>query len=91
MIHVATIISGDGFLGLGSMLSLIVLILFIFRKKSQNIDNAIKELTYIAEMSLIIGLFLLTVGNFLGGVWAMRVGGDIGAGIAKRLGQLLQS
>jgi len=70
MIHVATIISGDGFLGLGSMLSLIVLILFIFRKKSQNIDNAIKELTYIAEMSLIIGLFLLTVGNFLGGVWA---------------------
>jgi cytochrome c-type biogenesis protein CcsB len=70
MIHVATIISGDGFLGLGSMLSLIVLILFIFRKKSPNIDNAIKELTYIAEMSLIIGLFLLTVGNFLGGVWA---------------------
>jgi len=70
MIHVATIISGDGFLGLGSMLSLIVLTLFIFRKKSPNIDNAIKELTYIAEMSLIIGLFLLTVGNFLGGVWA---------------------
>ncbi len=71
MIHVATIISGDGFLGLGSILSLLVLILFIMRRNSHNnIDRAIKELSSIAEMSLIVGLFLLTIGNFLGGVWA---------------------
>ncbi len=72
MIHVATIISGDGFLGLGSILSLLVLILFIIRGKDghSNIDKSIKELTSIAEMSLIVGLFLLTIGNFLGGVWA---------------------
>jgi len=71
MIHVATIISGDGFLGLGSVLSLLVLILFIMRKDGdENIDRSIKELTNIAEMSLIVGLFLMTVGNFLGGVWA---------------------
>ena len=71
MVHVATIISGDGFLGLGSMLSLLVIILFIMKKDGkENIDRAIKELTNIAEMSLIVGLFLLTVGNFLGGVWA---------------------
>jgi ABC-type transport system involved in cytochrome c biogenesis permease subunit len=72
MIHVATIISGDGFLGLGSILSLLVLVLFIIRGKNghSNIDKSIKELTSIAEMSLIIGLFLLTIGNFLGGVWA---------------------
>lgn len=71
MIHVATIISGDGFLGLGSILSLLVLILYTFRSKGhQNIDRSIKELTNLSEMSLIIGLFLLTVGNFLGGVWA---------------------
>ena len=72
MIHVATIISGDGFLGLGSILSLLVLILFIVRGKegSANIDRSIKELTNLAEMGLIIGLMLLTVGNFLGGVWA---------------------
>ena len=71
MIHVATIISGDGFLGLGSMLSLLVLILFIMKRKdNKNIERSIKELTNIAEMSLIVGLFLLTVGNFLGGVWA---------------------
>ena len=71
MIHVATIISGDGFLGLGSTLSLLVLILFIMRKDGkENIDRAIKELTNISEMSLIVGLFLVTIGNFLGGVWA---------------------
>ena len=72
MIHVATIISGDGFLGLGSILSLMILILFIIRGKSRtgNIDRSIKELTNLSEMALIIGLMLLTVGNFLGGVWA---------------------
>ncbi len=72
MIHVATIISGDGFLGLGSILSLLVLILYIIRGKNgtENIDRSIKELTNLSEMGLIIGLFLLTVGNFLGGVWA---------------------
>ncbi len=70
MIHVATIISGDGFLGLGSILSFLVLILFIIRGKNKRIDLSIKELSSISEMSLIIGLFLLTVGNFLGGVWA---------------------
>jgi cytochrome c-type biogenesis protein CcsB len=72
MIHVATIISGDGFLGLGSILSLFVLILFIIRKENnkESIDRSIKELTNLAEMSLIIGLMLMTVGNFLGGIWA---------------------
>ncbi len=71
MIHVATIISGDGFLGLGSILSLFVLILFILRREgNENIDRSIKELTNLSEMSLIIGLILLAVGNFLGGVWA---------------------
>jgi len=72
MIHVATIISGDGFLGLGSILSLLVLVLFIIRGKNgnENIDRSIKELTNLSEMGLIIGLMLLTVGNFLGGVWA---------------------
>jgi cytochrome c-type biogenesis protein CcsB len=72
MVHVATIISGDGFFGLGSILALLVLILYILRGKngSENIDRSIKELTNLSEMGLIIGLMLLTVGNFLGGVWA---------------------
>ena len=56
MIHVATIISGDGFLGLGSILSLLVLILYIIRGQGkENIDRSIKELTNLSEMSIIIG------------------------------------
>ncbi len=44
VIHVAGIISGAGFLGLGSMISLLVLILFILRDKEKpNIENAIKN------------------------------------------------
>jgi len=72
MIHVATILAGDGFLGLGSILSLLVLILYIMRGKEgkENVDRSIKELTNLSEMGLIIGLMLLTIGNFLGGVWA---------------------
>ncbi|RLA68201.1 MAG: cytochrome C biogenesis protein, partial [Epsilonproteobacteria bacterium] len=72
MVHVATIISGDGFLGLGSILSLLVLILYVLRgiKNNANIDRSIKELSNLSEMGLIIGLFLLTIGNFLGGIWA---------------------
>ncbi len=72
MIHVATIISGDGFLGLGSVLALFVLILYIIRGKNgnANIDRSIKELSNLSEMGLMMGLILMTVGNFLGGVWA---------------------
>ena len=49
MIHVATIISGDGFLGLGSILSLLVLILYIMRGRNgnENIDRSIKELSHL--------------------------------------------
>ena len=72
MIHVAVITASYGFLGLGALLGMFVLVLFIIRGKSknENIDRAIKELTLINEMTLLIGLALVTVGNFLGGVWA---------------------
>ncbi len=71
-IHVAVITAGYGFLGLGALLGLLVLVLMIVQGQEKNpgITRAIKELTYINEMSLLIGLALLTVGNFLGGVWA---------------------
>ncbi len=34
------------------------------------IDSTINSITAINEMSMIFGLFLLTAGNFLGGIWA---------------------
>jgi len=38
--------------------------------KRERISINILESTRISEMSMIVGLSLLTVGNFLGGVWA---------------------
>jgi len=71
-IHVATITASYGFFGLGTLLAFVNLISFIMKRKSNQIqlDLSIKELTYIMEMTLTFGLILLTIGNFLGGVWA---------------------
>ncbi len=75
-IHVSVITSSYGFLGLSALLGFITLILFIIRnpkvqdEKQKQIELSILEATRINEMSMIIGLALITVGNFLGGVWA---------------------
>ncbi len=70
-IHVSVITASYGFLGLSSILGFFTLILFIMRKNgNSNIDSSIVEATRINEMSIILGLSLLTFGNFLGGIWA---------------------
>jgi ABC-type transport system involved in cytochrome c biogenesis permease subunit len=72
MIHVAVITSSYGFLGLGAILGLINMALYIFRnqKNGQIVTLNINELTYVSEMTITIGLFMLTIGTFLGGIWA---------------------
>ncbi|MEO5788680.1 cytochrome c biogenesis protein CcsA [Gelidibacter sp.] len=71
-VHVATIVSSYAPLALSAVLGFMALILMIIKTKSSAkiIDIRIKELTYINEISMTIGLFVLTVGTFLGGVWA---------------------
>lgn len=71
-IHVATITASYGFLALGCMLGFLNLCIMIFRNRInlQRIDLTLKELTLIVEMSLIVGLVFLIIGNFLGGIWA---------------------
>jgi cytochrome c-type biogenesis protein CcsB len=71
-IHVSMITASYGFLGLGALLGFITLLLYIFGNGAnrEQIALSIKELNAINEMSLLIGLVMLTVGNFLGGVWA---------------------
>jgi len=71
-IHVSMITASYGFLALGALLGFIVLLLFAMRTSSneKRINLAILEINTINEMGLIVGLVLLTVGNFLGGVWA---------------------
>jgi ABC-type transport system involved in cytochrome c biogenesis permease subunit len=69
---VAIITASYGFLGISALLGLLNLLLMIFRSKStlEQINYTIQELVYIIKIALIIGLLLLTVGSFLGGVWA---------------------
>jgi len=71
-IHVSMITASYGFLGLGALLGFVTLLLFILKnpKNDKRISLAIKELNAINEMGLMVGLTLLTVGNFIGGVWA---------------------
>lgn len=69
-IHVSIITGSYGFLAIGAMLGFMSLILFIFRANRPHIDKPILQITAINEMALIIGLAFLTIGNFIGGVWA---------------------
>jgi cytochrome c-type biogenesis protein CcsB len=71
-IHVATIVASYGFLGLGALLAFANLLTMILQKEKNKLrlGLSIKELTYVIEMSLIVGIVLLTIGNFLGGIWA---------------------
>jgi cytochrome c-type biogenesis protein CcsB len=72
VIHVAIITGSYGFLGLGALLGFFNLLLMNMksRNNSQRLDLTIGELSCVIEMTLIIGLFMITIGTFLGGVWA---------------------
>ncbi len=71
-IHVSLEAGSYGFLMLGAIIGVINLILMIFanRRTLANTNRIIKEMTYISEMTLIGGLFMISVGTYLGGVWA---------------------
>ncbi len=72
-IHVSIITASYGFLGLSTLLGFVSLIFYMMlnnEAKRERISVNILESTRISEMSMIVGLSLLTVGNFLGGVWA---------------------
>ncbi len=72
IVHVAIIMASYGFLGIGAMLGLLNLILMILRNKNNEIrvNHTIKELVVIIHISLILGIFMLAAGSFIGGIWA---------------------
>lgn len=72
MIHVAIITASYAPLGIGCILGFMNLLLYILRntKNREIVTININELTYISEMLLTIGVFMLTIGTFLGGIWA---------------------
>jgi cytochrome c-type biogenesis protein CcsB len=72
MIHVAVITASYGFIGMSAFIGLLVLIMYSISnaRNSATIKNIILQLTTISEMSVTVGLYMLTIGTFLGGVWA---------------------
>ena len=71
-IHVAVITGSYAFLGLSAVLGIINLFIEIFKTKEtkKQMSLTAKELRYGSEMVMTIGVFMLTIGTFLGGVWA---------------------
>ena len=72
LVHTSIIVASYGPLSLGMILGVFALILMIFttKKNKKKMDLNIKEITIINEMAITVGLVMLTIGNFLGGMWA---------------------
>ncbi len=72
LVHVSIIVASYGPFSLGMILGIVSLLLIIFTNKNnkKKISSNLREITIINEMSLTVGLVMLTVGNFLGGMWA---------------------
>jgi len=72
VLHVAVITSSYGFFAMAALMGLLNLALMISRTKKNviKLNESILEFSYIIEMALYVGLIMLTVGTFLGAVWA---------------------
>ena len=66
ILHVSIITASYGFFGISAIIGLYTLIIS-FKKNSLKL---IKELSNINELIMYIGLILVTIGTFLGAVWA---------------------
>jgi cytochrome c-type biogenesis protein CcsB len=69
IIHVATITASYGFLIMGALMGFVNLIIMILKHQTHT-KSIIREITCTIEMALVVGLALLTIGIFLGAVWA---------------------
>ena len=71
-LHVSVITGSYGFLGLGALLGIIVMVMMLFVNGSnrERIGATIDELTVINYKTLTLGLYFLTIGTFLGAIWA---------------------
>lgn len=70
--HVTLIITAYGFMGIAFLLGItnLVLLLINGKKKHELVQERLKELTIINEMCQWIGLALMTMGTFVGAIWA---------------------
>ena len=71
-VHVSIIVASYGPFTLGLILGIFSLFIMLFTNENnkKRMDVHIKELTVINEMAITVGLVMLTIGTFLGGMWA---------------------
>ena len=71
-LHVSVITASYGFLGLGAILGLVNLILYSLNSpiNRKHILKTVDDLSVINYRTLALGLYFLTIGTFLGAVWA---------------------
>ena len=72
MFHVAVIVAAYGFFGICCLLGITNMLIYSFSndKNRHLLTGRIKELTIVNELSMLIGLALMTIGTFLGAIWA---------------------
>ena len=68
MAHVASLVMAYGFLGICCMMG--TAYLYVSLSKHPSVSPLLKQMTLINELSMILGIALMTVGIFLGAVWA---------------------
>lgn len=71
-IHVSLEAGSYGFLMLGAIIGLINLILMIFitNTNKARVKRIVTEMSYISELTIFGGLVMVSVGTYLGGIWA---------------------
>ena len=71
-IHVSLEAGSYGFLMLGAIIGIINLILMIFTTETNKlrVKAIITEMSYLSELTITGGLIMVSIGTYLGGVWA---------------------
>ncbi|MEA3462136.1 MAG: cytochrome c biogenesis protein CcsA [Bacteroidota bacterium] len=71
-IHVAVIMAGYGFLGLASIMGLLNVVIYAVLTPSNKtrLEEVIQQVSNVNHLTMIVGLYFMTAGVFLGGVWA---------------------
>lgn len=71
-IHVTMVTSSYGFFGAAFIIGLFNLVLMAFNgeNKKSKLSGLIDELYPVGQLSMEVGLYLITIGCFLGGIWA---------------------
>ena len=72
MFHVAVIVAAYGFFGISCLIGLTNMLLMSVGGKNTYavLKDRVRELSIVNEMALWVGLALMTIGTFLGAIWA---------------------